>query len=326
MRKPFFALFVTLFALSTSAFAYLVPNAGQLVAEAEYLYFQPLVGNSAYLLQTTGNFQDTPKERHFNTFNGHSGVRVTGKYGLDACSNNFISGSWTSVWRQDRDRTVPLITDLYLVKWNQGIPGPNQFDGSAVSRLKTRYHDGDLILGHHTIEDDGFNLYLLGGLQFLNIHYREDIDLGADGSPFHLSQTCDRRGVGLKTGVDVLFSLPGWMDCWGNLTVHAKATGGLLIARNDSVYRASEANNLMFRMQNERIDTMLAHLEMKLGLNYMAYVFGKCFAAELGYNMIYIPNALDQVTFLDNSELGLSFDHYTDFGLHGLYLGIGMRF
>lgn len=326
------ALFLTAaVSLSVSAFGYLVPHEQTFVAEAEYLYLQPLVENSAYVIQEVAGL---PNQRNWNSFNGHSGVRVTGRYGLAHYTNNHLSASWTYVWRQDRDRTISPNADLLLVKWVGGLGTPisTPTQGEFISRLKTTYNDGDLVLNHHLYQQHLFDLYLIGGLQFLSLDYREEInvtDIPNDGVEFNLSQTCDRLGVGLKTGVDVLFSLPCWVDCFGDFALHAKATGALLVSRNDVKIRALNQGVAVsqLEMQNERIDTVVPAFEMKLGLNYLTCLFGKCVAAELGYNIIYYPNLIDQVRFTDvTANSGITFDHYTSFALHGLFVGAGMRF
>jgi len=295
--------------------------------QLEYLYLKPSFEQPYYAISsTTFSTVNGPRENNVPDF--HSAFRAEGVYNFCNSMNDVVV-RFTYLNGSDKDRE----DGTYLFD-TQGFPGNGvqigqPITGSITSDLRFKYYAGDVVFGQSIFDNCIFDLSLFGGVHVAYIEFRENIFTFERTILFtnELTQKSELRGIGPEIGIDFQYLFSNC--CIGKVSLVGSARGALLINETQAEFQfttGSPVGGSTREIKNKDNWKALPVFELGFGLNF-EYAF-KCFITniEIGYEAINYRNAINTMTFFDDTYPGNSSDNYSDLSFHGPYAALKFVF
>jgi len=310
-----------------------------LEVRGEYLCFQTTWDQAHYVISARDNFFDGEHHpigrRHLNNPPYKSGFRVETTYMFQDRPND-LDLRFTWLQSSHTSRVVgPVLWDT------KGFPGDGTqrpedifYDGFAQDSVNFHYYGGDLTFNRISAGCCGENLSFLVGLHFAYIKFRENfISAGTyvdDGvtvaNSNNLVHTSRFWGIGPEFGVDYKYDF--WDIGQGSLTFVANARAALLASNTKPCFSdvTSRTGPDGVHLSNDTLWRVTPTFDARLGLSYNFGCASFIGALEVGYEMLWYGNAIDQITGLDVAYAGSSIDLHSNLNAQGPYVALTFGF
>lgn len=319
-------LYSTLLAAATgSVFATSHPRPGSWVFDAEYLYLNPSIDDTYFVLDAPLLAGGTKQN---NDFNFHSGFRVGAIWALCEC-NTELEVYYTYLKSNDK-RTVTGPTLTPVIGSPLFIADVGVVDGSATSHLHDLYQRGDFFVSTGVFPNCCVDFRVLAGVEYayhrIN-EYASYTSLGVlTGTVYHRSRL---SGAGPQLGFEVDYPLWTTCGCYpGTLSLDFISTASLLASRS------SERSNNTIVAGVSILDVVDRHtwrvipaFHARVGLNYATWF--DCFGAslEVGYQIDTYVRAVTREQFLATTDIaGAAVTNYYNYSVQGLYVAGNVSF
>ena len=302
--------------------------------KGEVLYFSPSFDETYYVLVGSiddGSGNPTPRGRRMNNPIGFDwGFRIEGKYGLnDSCVE--FRARWTHVYTTS-ERSVTnnaLAPQLWPVSVIPSQPNVSEpFSGRASSRIGVMYQKGECLFDERAWRFCLGRLSFREGLEWSYIRYHEVVAYEETAGPeeqirFH----AHTKGIGPQLGVITIIE-PACLFCWHprSLSYTLMTTGSLIAANSKS--KVSSTNTLGVRTKNTQQSFWRVVPEWVIRFAVNQCCSFPCMRASLecGYELTVYFRGTSKLIFTDSDSPGLSYNQYSDFYVHGFFLGLGLYF
>lgn len=325
--------------LATSFLASSHPAPGQWSLIGQYLYLQPSVDDTHFVIESLPNPSGngsvsnilTGDERS-NQFDFASAFRVGIEYGLCDCDRDF--GIYYTNLDTHHKKTISDILLSPTIGIEDFTQSMYEYEGRATSRISIDYQSLDLLFGQKIYQCCGFDFRVLWGLEFAKLHFHHHINylplLSQETYLSRVNQRSHTRGVGPKIGFDFDYGLCQFCGCCpGELNLNFFSTASLLVSRcNTRTYINYERNDTIYPYNiNLRKKTKVIpafHMGIGLGYNFCS----NCYDVNigLGYEFNTYLNSLLRMKNIAYYGHGLTDTDYNDFSAQGLYVSLSVQF
>ncbi len=320
-----FRLFLlTYLLLLGSAFA----NASRWQIQAEFLYLQPSVEDTFFVLDAPRGSGSPIGTRINNDIDFHPGFRVEGIYRfrhgdrelhasytrLHAEQSKLISGQflWATMG------SVDFIRSFF-----------NNYPGSAFSDLDILYQRADGFFCQKIACSRRLELNLRGGFEYAYIRFREHYlyvrtDFFAEGD---LKLNTSSNGIGPQAGLEIDYAVCSLPFRFPNsLSFKAYASGSILTTRTREGAAGLIQNLPRYSTDDEATWRLISAVHARLGLNYELFFSRWSALLEIGYEYDSYYRAITRLSFVDNPADALCYTDYYNLDMQGFYVSAGIRF
>ncbi len=334
-----FRILSTMFCiLATSFVAATHPAPGQWGVTGQYLYLQPSVDDTYFVIESrTPPPGDTFEpiligEAKSNQFNFASAYRVGVEYAFCECNRGF-GIYYTNLDTSHRRR----VADNFLTP-TRGIEDFElnmlEYRGRAYSKISVDYQSLDLLVNENIYQCCGLDFSVLWGLELTKLHFHQFINylpLSSENTYSSIvDQRADTRGLGPKIGFEFDYGLNQYCGCLpGGLKLNLFSTASLLVTRSKARTNISYENEeifLPFYIDLRKSTRVIPAFHMGVGLNYS--FCGDCYAADIGVGYEFSTYLKSLLTMTNNSYYGsgLTNIEYSDFSAQGLFVSLSVQF
>lgn len=325
-------------AVSASAFAGGPDNPWSLTGE--FLYLKPSVGDTYFATITTESGDEDATlyhtKRYNNDFDFTPGFRVGIGYNLCNCNcpgELLLSYTYLNA-TEHKDLVAELDSDNYLgatVGPADWISDLDSYQGFATNDSRLRYNQVELAYLAPITSCSCFDITLKAALEFDQLKYRSRSVFFRDSGETStvISYSEDSRFSGFGPQLGFVFDYPllrGTCECPGTLALRVESTGSLLVGEqkgSSSVVIVEDTENSYC---NEKTWRVVPAFNARIGLGYDFSLECLQAAVEVGYEFRTYVNGLSRTVYPDDVAPSLSFEHYTDFSLQGLYVSATVNF
>lgn len=334
-------LIAVMLSTTISLYAWLQPAPGHFGLEGEVLWLLPSVEDRAFIFSLDSQFDaDFSDERFQKNFSFHPAYRLEAAYGF--CNGvNDIRLRWTAFSTTTTDDRAALPDASGTIFIDIQVPAAvDVFAGGIATSVaceeSLKYYSVDALLGQYVFTGHTYTVSLQGGFQYYNLRSFEKYVYELGGFVTVNALYEDRvNGIGPELAIDFRYILPFCPWTCADISFVANAKGALLVTNNHAKLNSSINVNVIpqpsLDFENESHWRIVPEMEYQLGFNYFCYNDFCTFSFEIGYEFLSYHNCLDKVRVFDAvdlstpqiiSNLGISIDDYSDFGLHGPYLAV----
>lgn len=330
MLKKFylFALLTTLGMgpLNAAAAANFDPSNGQWRVIGEYLYWQPSVDDTYFVIDSpvTTTFPNGKKRN--NDFNFHSGYRVGGAFlfcdcerevqitytNLNFTQNKEIAGDflWATVGRAD------LVSSF------------ENYAGTADSGLKFTYQNVDAFYAQQLYDCCGLDFGVQIGLEAVELKLHETYAYTSDASTALIHQHCKTNAIGPKIGFAIGYEIYKGDSCGcpGTLSLNVLTSGSLLAADTKTTVDNVLGGETILDVSDKKSWRVVPALHARAGLNYDMEFSCVDASLEIGYEFTSFLRGLSRQSYPDDVADGLTFNNYYNFDMQGLYVSGSVTF
>ena len=327
MRKYRFILlllgFLSTFSLSASA----DPSPGSVRFSGEWLYLFLAVDQPNFIIDSRDS-EEPIGPRVANDQGWHSGYRVNGTYSFcDSLSDFTVRWTHFPSLSEHKYRSGALLMPIITYPPNTSISRPGE------ATIKDTYNSAfiDLLFSRKIIHQHGFGLSLLGGIQLGYLGLFEEITHPEFASLIHTITTHSRlRGAGLEVGISGLYNFWNCFSLVSSLHrswLYSEMANNTEITYNDGTIDVKVESDPYWRLTPTT--------EFRLGLSYTRPLNFSSFIGdwgcfnlnvELGYELFIVQEGVERLLFVDDANLGSSFNEEMDLSLNGPYLHIGLSY
>lgn len=290
----------------------------------EYLYMLSSITQPYYVIDDTGGVTTVgfAGKRRRNEQGWHSGYRVDAS--AICCGCDHIRGRWTH---------LPPFTDRHSNDLTEGYPILNHPAGSGTatfSSIRDRfvYYSAELLYGRPVYCCHGLILTLEAGLVYTFLELKEDVDYVSTIFSAAIHNHSRIHGVGPELNFAFEYCLP----C--DFSLVGQFTGALLMSKKETSTRnrttLGTALPLNFNTKDHKYWISTPTYDARLGLGYDACWDGPCFGLgihlEAGYEFIRVTDGINRIYFVDDTNIGSSFNEYMAFTLSGPYFRLALTF
>lgn len=333
--------YVIFILLMTSALqAWLRPEQGKFALQGEVLWLHASLEDTYYEIDASLASGITGERNHLE-FGFLPAYRIEGAFTFCNAINDFrLRGTYYSHTITDT-KTANLDAGTALLP-TQVPPSLASFFGGvcnfANAKNHANYYEIDGKFGHMIFNDCQLNLFLQVGLHYMrlktseNYHYAVLTD--SVGPFIQIVYDDTVWGIGPEVGLDFRYLFPSFLffHC-GQLSFVGNIQGILLAAKNKASVETSNSVSPLpffhFDFSNDPNWRVVPAVDIQLGFNYLHSFCCVLFSLEVGYEFINYHKPLDKVRILDAPQggtTGISIDKYSDFGLHGPYIALGLTY
>lgn len=318
--------------VSLSAWA----NSGQQTwsVHGEALYFSPSFDGTYYTI--VGSVDDgaghpTPSGKRKNNPVGFApGFHVEGKYALyNSCIDFRLK--WTHVFACSRESTQDnrSAPQLWPVAAIPNLPNVSEpFSGTASSRIGVMYQKAECLFDERIWKFGLGRLCLREGIEWIYLRYHEVINYAETLGPqeqivFH----AHTKGLGPQLGVITIFE-PGHLFCWHprHLSYTFTATGSLIPVNSKCKMFSFNAIGIESSVTQQSLWRIVPELVIRFSIDHSCSFSRVRASIGCGYEIATYINGTSKLLFTDSQSPGLSTNQYSDFYVHGFFLGLGLHF
>jgi len=334
-----FKILSTVFCILTTSF--LVgshPSPGEWSLTGQYLYLQPLVDDTYFVIESLPNPPSDPSssiilngEERSNQFNYASAYRIGLQYAFCECDREF--GVYYTNLDTSHRKTIlgnALTPSIGIENFALDMA---EYEGKATSKISVDYKSLDVLFGQKIYQCCGFDFRVLLGLEFAKLHFHQNIDylpMSADTSSSLVNERSHTRGVGPKIGFDFDYRLcQNWSCLPGVLNLNLFSTGSLLVSRcNTKTNIAYEFDGVdsSYNLVLRKSTRIIPAFHMGVGLNYN--FCGSCYVIDLGLGYEFSAYFKSLLVVKNDSYYGstLTDVRYSDFDAQGLFVSLSVQF
>lgn len=312
--------------------AWIEPKPGSIVLQGDLLYWTPSYDETYFVINGGGSDglgNAIPNGKRINNPIGYNlGFRVEGAYGIpNTCVD--VRLRWTHLYATSTTIVSNFDPDPQL--WPiEGIPVLvflEPYTGTARSHIGLMYQRGECLVDENLWSLPCWYFSLRQGIEWSYIRYHEKVDyievLGMVQKNQYHGHT---KGIGPQLGIIALFD-PCGSSLWfpKNLSLKFITTATLIAANSKAKVKVSDFATTN-KVTQSSFWRLVPEWNIGAGLNYTCCI-GACSASvELGYELTTYIRGLSKLIFDDVFSPGHSFNQYSDFYVHGLYLNFGFLF
>ncbi len=332
IRARFLKIIALTYALLTgSAWAYAYPEAGQGKIEAAFLYLQPSVEDTYFVIDdfviNPLEFRPVDSLRINNDFDFHPGFRVGGVYRL-CHGDRALRAHYTRL--SERQRKLVAAEILWATVGSPDFLSQfGRYLGTAFSDLNILYQSVDGLLEQKIANICGLNIYLQGGFEYAYIRLQEHLTYFVTNISRlgEVTQNTFSNGIGPQLGFGIDYEICRTPCPFpSSLSISASTSGSILATRTCQSFGETLNDTPFNSSQDEPARRLISALHARLGLN--CELLFPCWVVlfEIGYEYNSYYRAITRIAFTDDGADALCFTDYYNFNTQGLYLSLGMRF
>lgn len=338
MRKRLGMFFLATALLSSSAYAsfsnecceeYCDSYCNRWKLGAEFLYFLPTFDDTYFVLESPDDRTDKRTgTRRNNDFNFRPGFRVGGALELCNCSQGEFQVFYTHL-RCSHKKTVRG-DFLWATIGSTAFAGDfEEYTGTASSNLNFLYQRVDGLYSHPFWCNNNYKINGFFGLEYANLRLKEHYEFAEEGStPGIIRQNARTWGIGPELGFNfdyLICRTPRF--CCGALSLVANSSASLLASKTrTSDFNSIATGDIVTDVTDQTTWRVVPALHARIGLNYAA-----CFSRfttnfEIGYEFNSYIRGLTRLAFPDDVAPAITYTHYYNFDMQGLYVGLNVEF
>lgn len=302
--------------------------------QGSLLYFAPSYDETYFVINGSGvdgAGNPTPNGKKINNAVGHNlGFRLEGIYEFcDRCVDFRLR--WTHVYATSEKNVIQRSTPAQL--WpTETIPSqpnvPEPYSGIASSHIGVMYQKGECLLDEKIWDLCGWQFGLREGVEWSYLRYHETVDYKDNAATQEKIQYhAHTKGLGPQIGVSVLCA-PEAFFAWypRNLLFKFMTTASLIVANSKAKIKMTDILSAYNSVTQSSIWRFVPEWHLNFGINYLGRFLSCRTNFEIGYEITTYYRGTSKLIFDDPSSPGHSFNQYSDFYVHGLYLSSSFIF
>lgn len=319
---------------SLSLFAWENAERGRWSLKGELLYFSPSFDETYYVIEGSvddGSGNPTPSGRRMNNPVGFEpGFRIEGTYGFCGSCVAF-TGRWTHVYSTSgqsirNEDSSPQLWPVAIIPSQLNVSEP--FSGRASSHIGVMYQKGECLFNELAWRFCLGRLYFREGLEWSYIRYHEVIDYAeTSGLQEQIRFHAHTKGIGPQLGMITVLD-PALHFCWhpSCLTYTIMTTGSLIAANSKSKISSTNTEGVRSKITQQSFWRVVPEWVIRFAINKSCCFSCVRAAIEMGYELTVYFRGTSKLIFSDSESAGLSYNQYSDFYVHGFFLGLGFHF
>lgn len=241
-----------------------------------------------------------------------------------------IQSRWTHLYATSRIVVsnfdpIPQLWPAEIIPNQPNVPQP--FSGTANSYIGLMFQKGECLLDENVWNLGCWHFGLRQGLEWSYIRYNEVIEYITNTTSQTNQFHGHTKGMGPQIGVTALWQPYSHRNCClRNLNLKFLTTATLIAANSKAKIKTLNILGVTNKVTQSSFWKLVPEWHLGVGLNYFRCF--KCFqtSLEIGYEATTYIRGISKLIFDEAASPGHSFNHYSDFYLHGLYLGFNLIF
>lgn len=314
--------------------AWTEPQPGCFAIQGDLLYLSPSYDETYFVIDGSGRDgmgNPTPHGKRNNNPVGYNfGFRLEGIYEFcDSCFD--VRLRWTHLYATSTTTVsnldvTPQLWPIEIIPNQPNVPEP--FSGTASSHIGIMHQKGECLFDEKAWDLYCCRFFLREGLEWSYIRYHEVIEYKAiAGSQEKIQLHGHTKGIGPQLGIIALCE-PWTIFEWypRNLSFKFMTTASLILANSKAKVRTTDilaANN---KITQSSFWKLVPEWALGFGINYSNCFWSHPASIEIGYEMTTYFRGISKLIFVDSAHPGVSFNQYSDFYVHGIYLALSTFF
>jgi hypothetical protein len=318
-------------------------NTTKWVVKEELLCLHPSIEQSYYVVDSDFNFENGNWYPYGNRLNNNPGFYAGTR--LEILTDLFCDCYHDIDFRfaYFKAKHCDSVTGPYLYDVI-GFPGDgaqypedSYYNGSARLRETFNYYASDLTVNKSSFGGCFDSLTLMLGLHYAFIQVSDDFrsagnyqtTTGLVNINNHLSRRSNFWGVGPEFGFQYRYDFRNL--CWfdpGLLSFDTSLRASLLASRThaDFHYGSTRTGSPGVTLHNQPVWRISPAVDFKFAFVYEQPCCWFIGTFEIGYEMLWYGNSVDNILGYDVAYAGLSTDMLSDLNLQGPYIALGFKF
>lgn len=305
------------------------PSNGQWRVFGEYLYWQPSVDDTYFVVSSDVDSEFLTGTRHNNNFKFDSGYRIGGAY-LFENVNRELRLSYTDL-KSSKSKTI---AGDFLTATNGSpdlIDDLGIFTGTAASSLHFHYQNIDLMFAQQIYDCSNFSFAVEAGLEAVELRLRETDTYTITGGAIGVATLSSRtNAIGPKVGLAMSYQLMddcGYNACsTGTLSLNFCSSASLLAADSKDSVSSTLGDTDLLDVSSRKSWRVVPAMKARVGLEYdTAFSCGDA-AFEIGYEFTSFLRGIQKTRFSDTGAEGYSSTDFYNFDMQGLYISASLTF
>lgn len=302
---------------------------GNWSVQGEWLYFTPSYDETYYVIvgsQEDGAGHLVPSGRRMNNPIGYnSGFRLDGTCGFCQCVDFKVR--WTHLYATSGQSVAN--NQLWPIEIIPSQPNVSQpYAGQASSHIGVMYQKGECLF------DERAWCFCLGALSFREgiewsyIRYHEVVNYIESAGPQEQRRLhAHTKGVGPQLGILAVLEPSNVFHWHPQCLSYCLTTTGTLIAANaKSKVSVTNTASVRTKVTQQSFWRIVPEWVVRFGIQY-AQEFRCCRPSlECGYELTTYVRGISKLLFTDGANPGVSHNQYSDFYVHGFFLGLHVDF
>lgn len=312
--------------LSAASAANYDPSNGQWKVIGEYLYWQPSVDDTYFVIDSPESTTFPNGTRKNNDFNFHSGYRVGGAFLFCDCERE-LQITYTNLnFKQNKEVAGDFL--WATVGRPDVVSAFESFAGTADSGLKFTYQNIDAFYAQQLFDCCGLDFGVQIGLEAVELKLHETYTYTSATTTAIIHQHCKTNGIGPKLGFAIGYELYQSDNCTcpGTLSLNVISSGSILAADTKTSSDDSLDGVLDLDVSDKKAWRVIPALHARVGLNYDTTFSCVDASLEIGYEFTSFLRGLSRHSFADDVGDGFCSSNYYNFDMQGLYVSASVTF
>lgn len=300
--------------------------------QADLLYMAPSFDETYFVINgrgTDGRGNPIHDGKRINNSLGYNfGFRLEGRYGFpNSCVD--LGVRWTHLFATSKKSVVngfpiPQLWATEIIPSQQNIPQP--YSGRASSKIDVMYQKGEVLADERLWSLSCWKFALREAVEWSYIRYHELVKYKTLANlQQQLHYHGHTKGLGPQLGL-IAICEPVFCFWPQDLSLHMMVTGSLIAANTKCKVSSQDVSGASSRVTQQSFWRFVPEVHYHFGIHYDRLFCYCATSLEIGYEVTTYLRGISKLLFDEGAFPGLSFNQYSDFYVHGLYLAGNIYF